>query len=107
LGTGGCNCCPNHSILRPNAARLLLLPDVVVIDIAWPLRSTGVARTDTEAQCLHEDREQHAATARYPCLSTTPVLAVLSGHPIPRSATMPPDQPRSHLGPGAPMLTGL
>jgi hypothetical protein len=54
----------NQSALRLKA-RLLFLPDIVIVDIPWHLRSAGVY-TDSDAQRLHEDYEHQAAAARQP-----------------------------------------
>lgn len=54
----------NQSALRLKA-RLLYLPDVVVIDIPWYLRSAGVHPNPRQTQ-QHEDYEHQAAAANQP-----------------------------------------
>jgi amino acid transporter len=53
----------NQSALRLKA-RLLFIPDVVVADVPWHLRSSGVHRDDPEAARLRAEYEQQAAAAR-------------------------------------------
>jgi hypothetical protein len=54
----------NQSALRLKG-RLLFLPDVVVIDVPWHLRSAGVSTRSIDAEQLNEYRQQ-AAAAKIP-----------------------------------------